>query len=124
MSPHILLIDDDGFLASIYADRLCAEGFEVSLATNGEDGFKAAVKDHPDAIVLDLLMPRMDGFETLERLKTEPSTKDIPVLVLTNVGEREDVARCLKLGAAGYLIKAHTLPHEAVNRLRELIGSA
>lgn len=117
----VLLVEDDGFLASIYAQKLELEGFDVVFATNGEDGLKLADKDHPDLILLDLLMPKMDGFEMLATLKANTATKDIPVLILTNVGQRDDVERCMKLGAAGYVIKAHSLPHETVKRVKEIL---
>lgn len=118
---RVLLVEDDGFLASIYAQKLEVEGFDVSFATNGEDGLKLAQKDHPDLILLDLLMPKMDGFEMLERLKADADMKKIPVLVLSNLGQKEDVERCIKLGAAGYVIKAHALPHETVKRIKEIL---
>ncbi len=118
---RILLVEDDGFLASIYAQKLEVEGYDVSFATNGEDGLKLAQKDHPDLILMDILMPKMDGFEMLERLKAEDATKTIPVLVLSNLGQKEDVERCIKLGAAGYVIKAHSLPHETVKRIKEIL---
>ncbi len=117
----LLLVEDDGFLASIFAQKFELEGFEVAYATNGEDGLKLAKKDKPDIILLDLLMPKMDGFETLAALKKDDGLKDVPVLVLSNLGGREDVERCIKLGAAGYLIKAHSLPHETVNKVKELL---
>ena len=117
---HILLVEDDGFLASIYAQKLEVEGFDVSLATNGEDGLRLAMKDHPALILLDLIMPKLDGFQVLERLKGDAETKAIPVLVLSNLGQKEDVDRCMALGAAGYLIKAHTLPHETIVKVKEL----
>lgn len=120
---RVLLVEDDGFLASIYAQKLELEGFDVSFATNGEDGLKLAHKDHPDLVLLDLLMPKMDGFEMLEKLKADDETKGIPVLVLTNLGQKEDVERCIKLGAAGYVIKAHSLPHETVRRIKEILNA-
>jgi CheY-like chemotaxis protein len=119
----VLLIEDDGFLASIYSQKLEFEGFEVSFATNGEDGLKLAQKEPPDLILLDILMPRMDGFEVLEKLKADPETKNIKVLVLSNLGQKEDVERCLKLGADGYVIKAHSLPHETVKRIKEILNA-
>ena len=121
---RVLLVEDDGFLASIYAQKLEVEGYDVSFATNGEDGLKLAQKDSPDLILLDLLMPKMDGFEMLEKLKSDKATKEIPVLVLSNLGQKEDVERCIKLGAAGYVIKAHSLPHETVNRIKEILHAS
>ncbi|MBI5655147.1 response regulator [Candidatus Uhrbacteria bacterium] len=124
MAKHkILIVEDDGFLASIYAQKLELAGYEVAFATNGEDGLKLVAKDRPDLVLLDLLMPQMDGFEVLEKLKGDPATKDIKVLVLTNLGQKEDVDRCLKLGAVGYIIKAHSLPEETVRRIQEILGS-
>jgi len=123
MKQKILIIEDDGFLASIYAQKLELEGFEVAFATNGEDGLKLAQKDKPDLILLDLLMPQMDGFEVLEKVKADPTIKDIKVLVLSNLGQKEDVDRCMKLGAVGYMIKAHSLPEETVKRIKEILGT-
>ncbi|MFA5935696.1 MAG: response regulator [Patescibacteria group bacterium] len=121
---HILLVEDDGFLASIYAQKLELEGFDVSLATNGEDGLRLAGKDTPALILLDLIMPRLDGFQVLEKLKQDAATKAIPVLILSNLGQREDVERCMALGAAGYVIKAHSLPHETVAKIKEILGAS
>lgn len=121
-NQRVLIIEDDGFLASIYAQKLEVEGFEVSFATNGEDGLKLAQKDSPDLVLLDLLMPKMNGFEVLEKMKADPELVSIPVLVLTNLGQKEDVERCIKLGAAGYVIKAHSLPQETVNRVKEILA--
>lgn len=122
--PHILLVEDDGFLASIYAQKLEVEGFDVSLATNGADGLKLAKKDVPVLVLLDLIMPKMNGFQVLEQLKQEAETKNVPVLVLSNLGQKEDVERCMALGAAGYIIKAHALPHETVAKIKEILGTA
>lgn len=118
----VMIIEDDGFLASIYAQKLELAGYEVAFATNGEDGLKLIQKDRPDLVLLDLLMPQMDGFEVLEKLRADPATKDLKVLVLTNLGQKEDVERCLKLGAVGYIIKAHSLPEETVKRIAEVLG--
>ena len=119
----ILVVEDDSFLASIYAQKLELEGFDVAFATNGDDGLKLAAKDKPSLILLDLrLIPdKMDGFEMLEKLKADPELKPIPVLVLTNLSQKEDIERCMRLGAAGYVIKAHSLPHETVKRIKEIL---
>lgn len=121
-NPTVLMIEDDGFLASIYAQKLEGEGFDVELSTNGEDGVKMAVKSQPSAILLDLMLPKKDGFAALEELKADPATAKIPVIVLTNLGQREDVDRCMKLGASGYVIKAHSLPQETIAKMRELLA--
>lgn len=117
----LLLVEDDGFLASIFAQKFELEGFEVVYATNGEDGIRLAKKDTPDIILLDLLMPKMDGFEALEQLKKDEKLKAVPVLIMSNLGSREDIERCYELGASGYIIKAHSLPHETVHMVKKLL---
>ena len=126
IKQRILLVEDDSFLASIYAQKLELEGYEVSFATNGDDGMKMAKKEEPSLVLLDLrLVPgKMDGFEMLQTLKSDAELKEIPVLVLSNLGQREDVERCMQLGAAGYIIKAHSLPHETVKRIKEILHAA
>jgi DNA-binding response OmpR family regulator len=123
MKNSVLLVEDDTFLAGIYAKKFEVDGFDVAFAANGDDGMKLATKDHPSIILLDLrLQPeKMDGFEMLRQLKADAGLKSIPVLVLTNLGQKEDVERCLKLGAAGYVIKAHALPQEVLAKANELI---
>lgn len=115
----ILIVDDDRFIAGIYGAKLESEGFAVVMATNGIDGIEAAKKERPDLILLDVLMPKMDGFEALDRLKKDAQTKRIPVMMLTSMGQKEDVDRGLAAGAADYLFKTKTLPTEA---LKKIIG--
>ncbi|MDP3244914.1 MAG: response regulator [bacterium] len=119
----ILLAEDDTFLAGIYAAKFEQAGFTVVLAADGEAGLKAAQKELPDIILLDILMPKMDGFEVLENLKKNDKTKSIPVILLTNLGQREDVDKGLKLGAVDYLIKAHFMPHETVEKVKKVIAA-
>ena len=113
----ILFIEDDAFLAKIYTQAIEEASFETILASSGEDGLKLARRAKPDLILLDILLPHMNGFEVLETLKSDPSLSAIPVLMLTNMATREDVERADSLGATGYLIKAHTLPKEAVKKV-------
>lgn len=119
--PTILIVEDDIFLAGIYASKFESEGFAVDHAVSGEDGLKKAEKIEPEAILLDILLPKMDGFEVLERLKEGLKTKNIPVIFLTNLGQKDDVTRGLQLGAVDYLIKAHTLPHDVVQKVKKII---
>lgn len=122
MNETILIIEDDAFLAGIYAQKLEAEGFKAVLSTNGEDGLKQVQKEKPALVLLDLVLPKMTGFELLEILKHDPATASIPVLIMTNLAERKDVERCMALGAAGYVIKAHVLPHETVGKIKEILS--
>ncbi len=118
----ILLVEDDAFLAGVYATKFELEGFSVLLASDGEQGLKMAEKHVPDLVLLDILMPKMDGFEMLHRIKLDPKLEHIPVVMLTNLGQKEDVERCLKDGAADYLIKAHFVPGEAVKKVKRILN--
>lgn len=121
IKQKVLIVDDDVFLSGIYATKLDLEGFEVDTARDGEEGLKAAAKSKPDIILLDVLMPKLDGFETLKRLKADPDLKDVPVIMLTNLGQKEDVEKGLQEGAEDYLIKAHFVPSEAVEKIRAVL---
>ena len=118
----IMLVEDDSFLASVYATKFELEGFTVLHAVDGEQGLKIAEKSRPDIILLDILMPKMDGFEMLHRLKLDENLVRIPVVMLTNLGQKEDVERCLKEGAVDYLIKAHSVPGEAVKKVKKILN--
>ena len=118
----VLIVDDDAFLSGIYATKLELEGFEVVSARDGEDGLKAAAKEMPDLILLDVLMPKLDGFEVLKRLKADAAVKAIPVIMLTNLGQKEDIEKGMQEGAADYLIKAHFVPAEAVEKIKKVLN--
>lgn len=122
--PTVLMIEDDAFLSRIYAQKLDTEGFDVSVASSGEEGLKAAQRAVPVCILLDILLPGMDGFEVLEKLKAEPALAAVPVIVLSNLGQREDVERAMRLGANGYLIKAHALPQDVARKVKEILKMA
>lgn len=119
--PKILLVEDDTFLAGVYITRLELEGFQVLLAQDGETGLKLVEKEKPDLVLLDIILPQMDGFEVLKWIKGNAKTKSIPVILLTNLGERENLERGLALGAADYLIKAHFVPVEVVEKIKKIV---
>ncbi len=118
---RVLLVEDDVFLANIYEKKFEMEGFKTSIADNGEKGLNEAKRKQPHIILLDILLPKLDGFAVLEKLKTDPATKGIPVILLTNLGQKDDVEKGLKLGAADYLIKAHFKPSEVVDKVRKIL---
>ncbi|MBI3963657.1 MAG: response regulator [Candidatus Kerfeldbacteria bacterium] len=119
----ILLVEDDAFLAGMYVKKLELEGFAVLHAADGRQGLKLATQKKPDLIMLDIILPKMDGYEVLMHLKDDPVTRSIPVLLLTNLGQREDVSRGLKLGAADYLIKAHFMPSEVIEKVKRVLAT-
>lgn len=118
----ILLVEDDSFLSGMYDTKLKLEGFEVVLAEDGAKGLEQAVSQKPDIILLDIILPKMDGFTALKHLKDNTETKKIPVILMTNLGQKEDVERGIALGAQDYLVKAHFMPSEVVEKIRQYLG--
>ena len=117
----IILVEDDEFLAELYATKLKLENYEVILATDGEKGLKMIKEKKPDLILLDIILPKMDGFEILKAIKNEKELKDIPVILLTNLSQKDEVKKGLDLGANDYLIKAHFMPSEVVKKIKQTI---
>lgn len=118
---HVLLVEDDSFLANIYKTKFEMEGFKVTTAENGEMGLEEAEKKTPDIILLDILLPKLDGFAVLEKLKANHDLQAVPVILLTNLGQKDDVEKGLEMGAKDYLIKAHFKPSEVVAKVREVL---
>ncbi|MFH1226186.1 MAG: response regulator [bacterium] len=121
VKSKVLLIEDDTFLSGLYATKFGMEGFEVYSATDGEAGLKLAKEKSPDVILLDIILPVKDGFEVLAALKKDPATKMTPVILLTNLSQKEDAEKGLKQGAVDYLIKAHFMPSEVVDKVKKYI---
>ncbi|NTU99478.1 response regulator [Candidatus Falkowbacteria bacterium] len=117
----ILIIEDDAFLLTMYSTKFELEGYEVLTSDEGDRGLKLAQKENPDIILLDVLLPKMNGFEVLKELKKNDKTKDIKVLLLTNLSQRGEVQQGLDLGAIDYLIKAHYMPSEVVERVEKIL---
>ncbi|HEX6489209.1 MAG TPA: response regulator [Candidatus Dormibacteraeota bacterium] len=107
---NVLFIEDDPTVAQMYKLKLELDGYHVVMAKDGEEGLQSATAEPPDIIFLDIRLPKMDGFAVLEGLRGNESTKHVPVVILSNYGERELVERGLKLGALEYLIKSQTTP--------------
>ncbi|MGH7904863.1 MAG: response regulator [Candidatus Dormibacteraceae bacterium] len=107
---QVLFIEDDPTVAQMYKLKLELDGYKVTMAKDGEEGLHLAQEGPPDIVFLDIRLPKMDGFAVLEALRASDRTRDIPVVILSNYGERELVERGLKLGALEYLIKSQTTP--------------
>lgn len=118
----VLIVDDDQVLCEMYAERLQAEGFETKTAFNGEEGVSKVVEFKPHCILLDLMMPKVDGFTALEILKSTPETKSIPVLILTALIQDENRKKGLAKGATDYIIKSETMPGEVVAKIMKAIN--
>ena len=117
----ILLVEDDTFLLGMYASKFELEGFKVILAEDGEKAVRAATKERPDIILLDIILPKLDGFEVLKQLKADIATAKIPVILLTNISQRDEIEKGLKMGAEDYLIKAHFMPSEVVEKIKKTL---
>jgi len=114
----ILLIEDDKFLRELIIQKLGREGFEVAEAPEGEAGLTKMKTEQPDLVLLDLILPGIDGFEVLSRMKKDSALVSIPVIILSNLGQRDDVQKGIDLGAEDYLIKAHFTPGEIVEKIK------
>lgn len=118
---NILVIEDDKFLRELISQKLSKEGFKISEAMDGEEGVKKIQQEKPDLILLDLILPGLDGFEVLFQTKQDPALSEIPVIILSNLGQKEDVERGLKMGAVDYLIKAHFTPGEIIEKIKQAL---
>lgn len=122
MPKKILIIEDDKFLRELISKKLNDDGFEAHEAVDGEAGLKQIKQIKPDLILLDLILPSIDGFEVLSRMREDPSISSTPVIILSNLGQKEEVDRGLKLGASDYLIKAHFTPGEIIEKIKNVLG--
>lgn len=123
MTQKILICEDDPLISRMYETVFKFEGFEVDVARNGEEGVEHARKHLPKMILLDVMMPKMSGIEVLENLKANPSTKNIPVVVLTNLSGINDAQRALELGAVKFIVKSKNKPKEIVAQIKEILKS-
>jgi DNA-binding response OmpR family regulator len=118
----ILFVEDEEALQKTLGEILKQEGYEVIPALDGEAGFNLVKPEKPDLILLDLILPKMDGFEVLKRLKADGETKDIPVIVLTNLEGIGDVGKAIELGATTYLVKAQYSLDEVLEKIKKALG--
>lgn len=118
---HILLVEDDDAIAKLVRFKLEKNGFQVTRATNGKEALNWLKENRPALVLLDVMMPEMDGIETLEHIKGDETLRDIPVIMLSSKGQKTEIDRCLFLGAADYIVKPFK-PAELVKRIRAVIG--
>ncbi|MCK5044478.1 response regulator [Candidatus Parcubacteria bacterium] len=116
----ILFIEDEAALQKTFKEAL-QNDYKIVSALDGEIGSKLAKTKHPDLILLDLILPRMNGFEVLEKLKKDKETKDIPIVVLTNLEKVEDVDKAIELGATTYLVKANYSLEEMIEKIKRAL---
>lgn len=116
----VLIVEDDNFVAEVYLAKLSEMGYETVLAQNGEEGLAELKKGKIDLILLDILMPIMNGIEMLEQMKKNEEWKSIPVILLTNIGEKESIQKVREMGVKNYLIKSHFTPAEVIEKIESV----
>lgn len=115
----IFVVEDDRFLRELITEELAREGFSVSSAVDGEEAVKKISQEIPDLVLLDLILPGIDGYEVLKQLKVNPVTLKVPVIILSNLGQKENFDKGMGLGAIDYLIKADFTPREIIAKVKK-----
>jgi len=121
MPKKILIVEDDPFLREMMVRKLVGSNYHADAAADGEQALKKVKDDKPDLILLDLMLPGIDGYEFLSRVQKDKATKSIPVVVLSNLGQKEEIDRAKKLGAIDFLVKAHFTPDDIVKKVKETL---
>jgi len=117
----ILIIEDDDFFRELVKKKLLSVNFDVVESIDGEKGVKAIKEKKPDLVLLDLLLPNVDGFEVLSKVKSDPNLSSIPIIVLSNLGQQEDIERALKLGASDFLIKSQFDIDQVIEKIENIL---
>ena len=121
MDQHrILLVEDELFIRELYERTLSQSGFIISTAVDGLEALELA-KNKPDLILLDIMLPKMHGIDVLKRLKADQNTKDIPVVLITNLGQESVITEAFSIGAQGYIMKMRLSPYEIVDKVKEFL---
>jgi CheY-like chemotaxis protein len=120
--PKVLLVEDDNNLREIFQMRLQAEGYSTAVAADGEEGLVVAMKEKPDLIIADVMMPKLSGFEMVENLRSSPEMKDAKIIMMTALGQAEDQARGEKLGVVKYLVKSQVTLEDFARVVKEVLG--
>jgi len=118
----VLLIEDDKFLRTVLEKKLSTEGFEVISAVDGDEALGKIISDKPNLILLDIILPKRSGFLVLENIKKDPELTKVPVIIISNLGQEEDIKKGLSLGAIEYFVKAKVSLDDVVKKIKEYAG--
>jgi len=118
----ILIVEDDPLISRMYQTVFKFEGFDVDMARNGEEGIEKLKKDKPSLVLLDIMMPKMSGIDVLREVKDDPMTKNIPVVVLTNLSGMRDAETALSMGAVKFIVKSKNKPKQIVAQIKEVLA--
>jgi len=121
MKKTIMIVEDDSFVLDIYQTKLEQEGYDAVPAINGVEALKKLESEIPDLILLDIVMPYLDGLDVLKKIKEDERLKRVPVILLTNLSQKEQIEKGMGLGADDYLIKSHFTPSEVLAKVRNLL---
>ena len=121
-SQTIFVVEDDSFLRSLLVRKLESSGYQTEIAINADKAFDKIKKSSPSVVLLDLVLPSGSGYDILKKIKEDPQLKDTPVIILSNLGQKEEVAKGLELGAEDYMVKAHFTPEEIISRIEKLVS--
>ena len=124
MRKILLLVEDDPLLINMYQTKFSSEGFQVFTATDGQAGLTLAQTEKPDIILLDIMMPKLDGIEVLRRIRQDPKLKTVPVLMLSNLSEMAKQKEAIELGAKEFLVKANFTPTQVVVKIKQHLNLA
>jgi len=122
MAKKILLIEDEEIMIDLLQRKIAQEGYEIRVARNGEEGLAAMKEKKPDLVLLDIIMPKMEGFEVMEHMQADKDLKKIPVIVISNSGQPVEIDRAQKMGARDWLIKTEFDPQEVIEKIKKQIG--
>lgn len=122
MAQKVLIIEDEDVLRNVLAKKLEKEGYDVIVAADGEKGMENVRSEHPDIVLLDIMLPKKNGYQILEEMHDDEELKKIPVLVISNSGQPVEVKKLLELGACDYLVKADFEPGEVIDKMRTCLG--
>ncbi|HAQ02568.1 hypothetical protein A2467_00585 [Candidatus Nomurabacteria bacterium RIFOXYC2_FULL_36_8] len=118
---RVLIIEDDDFLQGLEAKKILNSGYDVLSAQTGEDAMKKILEPNVDVILLDLLLPNFDGFEILKKIKENDKTKNIPVIIFSNLSENKDIEKAISLGATKFMVKSNFSLEELMEQIKKLI---
>lgn len=122
MAKKILIVEDEPFIADMYKLKFEGEGYDVAVACNGEEGLDMAMQNLPDLILLDIVMPKLDGYQVLQELKSHEVTKRIKVFILSNLGQNDEIEHGLAIGADGYFVKANLTPSQLTGNIEKIFA--
>jgi DNA-binding response OmpR family regulator len=118
----LLLVEDDVTLVKMYERKFLSDGYEVSIAYDGLEGLEKVGKEKPDLVLLDIMLPKLDGLAMFKKMRGQPETFNTPVILLTNFGQEDAVFECYKLGAIDYIVKANVTPQQVVEKVEKFLA--